>query len=91
MSGVKYIDLENNDFSPSGVPVITIKGVFNAVKSTRKRIVLTNFSVDSAKYHDIECSVIPHGFDEFHISYATDTGTNYFSIKSNDQINLNRG
>ena len=90
MSGVKYINLENNNFSASGSPK-TIKGVFNAVKSTRKRIVLTNFSVDSAKYHDIECSVIPHGFDEYHIAYATDIGTNYFSIKRNDEITLMRG
>ena len=87
MSGVKYIDLENNNFSVSGSP-ITIKGVFNAVKSTRKRIVLTNFSIGGVKSHDIECSVIPHGSDEYRIAYVTDVGTNYLIIGNNDNITL---
>lgn len=85
MSGVKYINLENNNFSASGSP-ITIKGVFNAVKLTSKRIVLTNFSVNGVKSHDIEGSVIPHGVDEYRITYATDVGTNYLIIKDNDEI-----
>lgn len=85
MSGVKYINLENNNFSTSGSPK-TIKGVFNAVKSTSKRIVLTNFSVNGVKSHDIECSVIAHGLDEYRIAYASDIGTNYLIVKDNDEI-----
>lgn len=85
MSGVKYINLENNNFSTSGSP-ITIKGVFNAVKSTSKRIVLTNFSVNGVKSHDIECSVIPKGLDVYHIAYTTDIGINYLIISDDDKI-----
>ena len=89
MSGVKYIDLENNNFLSTGTPV-TIKGVYNRIKSTRKRIVLTNFSVDGIKSHDIDSPVTSDGTD-YHIIYFTRAGKNTFTFASNDEITLTTG
>ena len=90
MSGVKYIDLENNNFIESGSSV-TIKGVYNAIKSTRKRIVLTNFSIEGVKSHDIEGSVTKENNGNYYIAYATEHLNLYFTIETNDQISLSRG
>ena len=89
MSGVKYIDLENNNFLSAGTPV-TIKGVYNRIKSTRKRIVLTNFSIDGIKSHDIDSPISSDGSD-YHIVFYTREDKFTFTFTSNDKITLTRG
>ena len=89
MSGVKYIDLENNNFFSTGTPV-TIKGVYNRIKSTRKRIVLTNFSIDGIKSNDIDSPISSDGSD-YHIVFYTIEDKITFTFTSNDKITLTRG
>lgn len=89
MSGVKYIDLEGNNFLSTGTPV-TIKGVYNRIKSTRKRIVLTNFSIDGVKSHDIDSPVTSDGTD-YHIIFFIRTGKITITITSDDEITLTAG
>ena len=89
MSGVKYIDLENNNFLSAGIPV-TIKGVYNRIKSTRKRIVLTNFSIDGIKSHDIDSQISSDGSD-YYIVFYTSADKFTFTFTSNDKITLTTG
>ena len=84
MTAVKYIDLENIDLVPNGNPV-TIKGIYNAIKSTRKRIVLTNVKLGTTERHDISGSInLSNG--KYIITQAIDTGIRSFVISSNDTI-----
>lgn len=90
MSGVKYIDLENNNFLSASGTTVTIKGVYNRIKSTRKRIVLTNFSIDGIKLHDIDSPVSSDGSD-YHIVFYTRAGKITLTFTSNDEITLTAG
>ena len=84
MTAVKYIDLENIDLVPNGNPV-TIKGIYNAIKSTRKRIVLTNVKLAGTERHDVTGAVNTGG-GKFVIVQAIETGVRIFEISSNDTI-----
>ena len=84
MSGVKYIDLENINLSPNG-DAVTIKGIFNAVKNTRKRVVLTNVKLGTTERHDITGAInLSNG--KYIITQAIDTGIRSFEISSTDTI-----
>ena len=84
MSGVKYIDLENIDLLPNG-SAVTINGIFKAIQSTRKRIVLTNVKLGTTERNDISGSVITSN-GKYNIVEVIDTGIRIFEISSNDSI-----
>ena len=86
MSGVKYIDLKNNNFTFNSP--VTIKGVYDRVKSTSKRIVLTNFSINGDKSHDIEGTVLKVSDTVYVVSWSTDAANNYLHVANNDEITL---
>ena len=84
MSGVKYVDLKNINLTQNGNPV-TIKGIFNAIKNTRKRVVLTNVKLDGTESPDIT-GAVKVGLSSCVIVQAIDTGIRSFVISSNDTI-----
>lgn len=84
MTAVQYIDLHNINLTQNGDPV-TIKGIFNAIKNTRKRIVLTNVKLAGTERHDITGAVNVGG-GKFVIVQAIETGIRIFEIASNDTI-----
>ena len=84
MTAVKYIDLQNINLTQNGNPV-TIKGIFNAIKNTRKRVVLTNVKLDGNESHDIT-GAVKVGLSSCVIVQAIDTGIRSFVISSNDTI-----
>ena len=84
MTAVQYIDLQNINLTQNGDPV-TIKGIFNTIKNTRKRVVLTNVKLDGIETHDITGSV-KCGLSNCVIVQAIDTGIRSFVISSNDTI-----
>ena len=84
MSAVQYIDLHNINLTQNGDPV-TIKGIFNAIKNTRKRVVLTNVKLAGTERHDIS-GAINVGGGKFVIVQAIETGIRIFEITSNDTI-----
>ena len=84
MTAVQYIDLENINLSPNG-EAVTIKGIFNTIKNTRKRIVLTNVKLGDVERHDVTGAVNPSG-GKFNIIQAIDTGIRIFEISNNDTI-----
>ena len=84
MTAIQYIDLQNINLTQNGNPV-TIKGIFNTVKNTRKRVVLTNVKLDGTERHDIT-GAINVGVSSCVIVQAIETGINIFVISSNDTI-----
>ena len=84
MTDIQYVDLKNINLSQNGDPV-TIKGIFNAIKNTRKRVVLTNVKLDGTERHDIS-GAINVGLTSCVIVQAIDTGIRSFVISSNDSI-----
>ena len=84
MTDIQYIDLKNINLTQNGDPV-TIKGIFNAIKNTRKRIVLTNVKLNDTERHDVTGAVNVGG-SKFVIVQAIDTGIRIFEISSNDTI-----
>ena len=84
MTAVKYIDLQNINLTQNGNPV-TIKGIFNAIKNTRKRVVLTNVKLDGNESHDIT-GAVKVGLSSCVIVQTIDTGIRSFVISSNDTI-----
>ena len=84
MTAVKYIDLQNINLTQNGDPV-TIKGIFNAIKNTRKRVVLTNVKLGTTERHDIT-GAINFSNGKYIITQAIDTGIRSFEISSNDSI-----
>ena len=84
MTAVKYIDLQNINLNPNG-SAVTIKGIFNAIKNTRKRVVLTNVKLDGTESLDVTGSV-KVGLSSCVIVQAIDTGIRSFVISSNDTI-----
>ena len=84
MTDIQYIDLKNINLTQNGDPV-TIKGIFNAIKNTRKRIVLTNVKLAGTERHDVTGAVNVGG-GKFVIVQAIDTGIRIFEISSNDTI-----
>ena len=86
MTAVKYIDLKDINLVSNGNPV-TIDGIFNAIKNTRKRVVLTNVKLDGTERHDIS-GTINVGLTNCVIVQAIDTGIRSFVISSNDTIKL---
>ena len=84
MTAIQYIDLQNINLSPNG-DAVTIKGIFNAIKNTRKRVVLTNVKLGTTERHDISGSInLSNG--KYIITQAIDTGIRSFEISSNDSI-----
>ena len=84
MTDIQYIDLKNINLTQNGDPV-TIKGIFNTIKNTRKRIVLTNVKLAGTERHDVTGAVNTGG-GKFVIVQAIDTGVRIFEISSNDTI-----
>ena len=84
MTAVQYIDLKNIDLVPNGNPV-TIKGIYNDIKSTRKRIVLTNVKLAGTERHDIYGSVFD-SVNKYSIVEVIETGIRIYEISSNDTI-----
>ena len=84
MTDIQYIDLKNINLTQNGDPV-TIKGIFNAIKNTRKRIVLTNVKLAGTERHDVTGGVNVGG-GKFVIVQAIETGIRIFEISSNDTI-----
>lgn len=84
MTAVKYIDLKNVDFTVNGDPV-TIKGIFNEVYSTRKRIVLTNFKFGGFERHDIS-GTVRYDSSKIHITSTVNSGIFDFEISNDDSI-----
>lgn len=84
MTAVQYIDLKNIDFVANGNPV-TIKGIYNALKSTRKRLVLTNFKYGGFERRDIEGSLKYDGL-KFYITQVVNTGLFVFEVSNDDTI-----
>ena len=84
MTAVQYVDLKNIDLLPNG-NAVTIKGIFNTIKNTRKSIVLTNVKLGGVERHDVTGAVNPSG-GKFNIIQAIDTGIRIFEISSNDSI-----
>lgn len=84
MTDIQYIDLKNIKLTQNGDPV-TIKGIFNTIKNTRKRIVLTNVNLGGVERHDVTGAVNPSG-GKFIITQAIDTGIRIFEISNNDTI-----
>ena len=86
MTDIQYIDLKNINLTSNGDPV-TIKGIFNTIKNTRKRIVFTNVKLFGTERHDITGAVnVVSG--KFVIAQTIDTGIRIFEISSNDTIKL---
>ena len=86
MTAIQYIDLQNINLTQNGDPV-TIKGIFNTIKNTRKRVVLTNVKLAGTERHDIT-GAINVGVSSCVIVQAIETGINIFVISSNDTIKL---
>ena len=84
MTDIQYIDLKNINLTQNGDPV-TIKGIFNTIKNTRKRIVLTNVKLAGTERHDVTGAVNVGG-GKFVIVQAIDTGIRIFEISRNDTI-----
>ena len=84
MTDIQYIDLKNINLTQNGNPV-TIKGIFNTIKNTRKRIVLTNVKLAGTERHDVTGAVNTGG-GKFVIVQAIETGVRIFEISSNDTI-----
>ena len=84
MTNIQYVDLKNINLTQNGNPV-TIKGIFNAIKNTRKRVVLTNVKLAGTERHDVTGAVNVGG-GKFVIVQAIDTGIRIFEISSNDTI-----
>ena len=84
MTGVKYIDLENIDLVPNG-GAVTIKGIYNSIKSTRKRIVFTNVKLAGSEKHDIYGSIFD-SVNKYSIVEVIETGVRIFEISNNDTI-----
>ena len=84
MTDIQYVDLKNINLTQNGNPV-TIKGIFNTIKNTRKRVVLTNVKLDGTETQDISGS-IKVGLSSCVIVQAIDTGIRSFVISSNDTI-----
>ena len=84
MTDIQYIDLKNINLTQNGNPV-TIKGIFNAINNTRKRVVLTNVKLDGVEIHDIT-GAVKCGVVSCVIVQAIDTGIRIFTISSNDTI-----
>ena len=84
MTDIQYIDLKNINLTQNGDPV-TIKGIFNTIKNTRKRIVLTNVKLAGTERHDVTGAVNVGG-GKFVIVQAIDTGIRIFEISNNDTI-----
>lgn len=84
MTAVKYIDLEDINLVPNG-NAVTIKGIYNAIKSTRKRIVLTNVKLGGIESNDIYGS-ISNGTNKCSIVEVIETGIRIFEITNTDTI-----
>ena len=84
MTDIQYVDLKNINLTQNGNPV-TIKGIFNTIKNTRKRVVLTNVKLAGTERHDVTGAVNVGG-GKFVIVQAIDTGIRIFEISSNDTI-----
>ena len=84
MTDIQYIDLKNINLTQNGDPV-TIKGIFNTIKNTRKRVVLTNVKLAGTERHDVT-GAINVGGDKFVIVQAIETGIRIFEISNNDTI-----
>ena len=84
MTDIQYIDLKNINLTQNGDPV-TIKGIFNTIKNTRKRVVLTNVKLDGTESHDIT-GALKVGLSSCVIVQAIETGVRIFEISSNDTI-----
>lgn len=84
MTAVQYVDLKNTNLTQNG-DAVTIKGIFNTVKNTHKRIVLTNVKLGGVERHDVAGTVYPSG-GKFNIIQTIDTGIRIFEISSNDTI-----
>lgn len=87
MTGVKYIDLGGFNFNVDGSDNHIIKGIYDAIKSTRKRIVLTNVMFDGIKRNDLNVSVRPAD-NTLYLSTESDTTIRLFKINSNDAVSL---
>lgn len=87
MTGVKYIDLGGFNFNLDGSDRHVIKGIYDAIKSTRKRIVLTNVKWSDVESNDIEVAIRKTG-NEFYLSQKTDTTNRLFKVNSNDEVSL---
>ena len=87
MSGVKYIDLGGFNFNINGSDNHVIKGIYDAIKSTRKRIVLTNVMFDGIKRNDINASVRPSD-NTLYLCETSDTTIRLFKINNNDVVSL---
>ena len=84
MTAVQYIDLQNINLTQNGDPV-TIKGIFNTIKNTRKRIVLTNVKLAGTERHDIYGSVFD-SVNKYSIVEVIETGIRIFEISNTDTI-----
>ena len=84
MTGVKYVDLKHINLSPNG-SAVTIKGIFKAIQSTRKLIVLTNVKIGNIEVRNISGSV-NNSNGKYNIVEVIDTGIRIFEISSNDSI-----
>ena len=84
MTDIQYIDLKNIDLVPNG-NAVTIKGIFNAIKNTRKRIVLTNVKLAGTERHDIYGSVFD-SVNKYSIVETIETGIRIFEISNTDTI-----
>ena len=84
MIAIQYIDLHNIDLTPNG-STVTIKGIYNAIKSTRKRIVLTNVKLAGSERHDIYGSIFD-SVNKYSIVEVIETGIRIFEISNNDTI-----
>ena len=87
MTGVKYIDLGGYNFNVDRSDNHVIKGIYDAIKSTRKRIVLTNVTFDGIKRNDMNVSVRPSD-NTLYLSGMSDTTIRLFKINSNDTVSL---
>ena len=84
MTDIQYIDLKNNNLTQNG-NTVTIKGIFNTIKNTRKRIVLTNVKLGGVERHDITGAVNTGG-GKVVIVQAIENGIRIFEISSDDTI-----
>lgn len=84
MTDIQYIDLKNIDLVPNG-NAVTIKGIFNTIKNTRKRIVLTNVKLAGTERHDIYGSVFD-SVNKYSIVEVIETGIRIFEISNTDTI-----
>lgn len=84
MTDIQYVDLKNIDLVPNGDPV-TIKGIFNTIKNTRKRIVLTNVKLAGTERHDIYGSIF-NAVNKYSMVEVIDNGIRIFEISNTDTI-----